>query len=189
MNTAVTQRKRADAVYGDGFQAISIDWNAVDREKAELIYSEAKQAKRDIIDTLNTLNSKAFQVLTLTLSLVTVTASAIAAGWHQLVPALQAGGLCFLGALITACLSSIASLWPRTVYNPTLEPQAYFSHDYYKKSFLTIIKGNILGAIEDIAVNRDSERKRGAWLKISFISLGAAIPASLAAFILILLLY
>ncbi len=175
---------RKTASPAKGFDFKEIDWSYVTPRKADFIYCEAKTVKRDIINNLNVLKETAFKLLTLALSLITVISSLIFPKWASVPKDIKAGAIGFCFFLLLAIFASILTLWPRRIANPTSAPNAYFTDNYYTRPFLNIILGNIVGASNDIAENRAIEEKRGFWLKVTFILLGASVPAGLISFLL-----
>ena len=175
--------KTKNKTAGDFFAAVQ--WDKVDERKAELIYHEAIDVQRENWDSLNVLNDKAFQLLSLALPLLTVIVSYLVTQWDKLARAVQIEGIAALIPAVIGVAALMASIWPRGVHQAAGEPKAYFSTDYYAHEYLEILHGNIRNLHNNIESNKRVRSIRACYLKMGLVALAASPASALLAFILL----
>lgn len=143
----------------------NIDWSQMDRGKSEFIYEEAKSFHQEITDSLNVMNDKSFQLIALTLPILTIIISYLTVNWGALENNVLISGFIFSLFLLMSLKALITAIWPRSISFYSAEPLSYFSTDYYKENYIDIIQGNTLLAFDNIEINHKTQKIREKWLK------------------------
>ena len=152
-----------------------IDWEIVDKEKAEFIYQEALEHHRGIIENNNKINDKALGLLSFTMPIMAALAGYFAISWGK-----ETGPL--FTTAITACIFLFVIMIllllivaPRGIFEGAGSPGAYFTADYYKRDMKGLYVGNIVDLQKSILHDRKILNIRGWFFRIAII-LCAAFP-------------
>ncbi len=167
----------------------AIDWNYVSREKAEMIYSDALKFHKEIMDSLNVMNSKAFQILTVAMPILTVVLGFLITQPENVSRKILVTAIVFSLSLMLSIIFLFMAVWPRDIRISGIEPLSYFATDYYKKKIEDIIYGNILLAFDTIEINHKARIKRARWLRAGLICFFYSPIAAGIAFLSILLIF
>lgn len=124
------------------------DWSKVDMDKAEFIYREAQMVSREVIQSHNVLNDKAFRLLSLVATMLVTIGTALVSQWGGISIALQITGVVFLILATAAVVSFSCVVWPRDVQFSAAEPDAFFVDTYYRNSLRDILHGSIMTSVD-----------------------------------------
>jgi hypothetical protein len=174
----------------NSFDFSIVDWEKIDREKAEFIYTEALGRLDSIHQNNDGMTNKALGLLTLAVPLLAALTGFFAVLGGLSAPLLAASA-CAAAVLFATLIFLLLVLLPRGINPGRVEPVQYFMADYYKNNMENLFKGNIQSLQkmidEDLAilVSR-SNLFRVAILLFSAIpavsGIAAAITAALANF-------
>lgn len=178
--------KKKDAVLSSRFDWTGIDWSQVDERKADLIYSEARQLQAEVRESINSMNSKIFQMMAITISLITVCFSVFIINWATLSLLFRVSAGAFLFFLLIAAFAYIAAIWPKGIRYSVGGPSDYFTGNYYKNDNAEIVYGNIITAQENVTINKSVLKVRSrlfkAGLLFLFLAYASAVLPLYAAF-------
>jgi hypothetical protein len=125
------------------FSIIDIDWEKIDREKAEFIYDEALDRLDSIHQNNDGITTKALSLLTLMVPPFAALIGFFAVQWGGLSMPLFAASVCAAVILFATVIFLLLVLLPRGVNPGRVEPVQYFMDGYYKNNLEDILKGNI----------------------------------------------
>jgi hypothetical protein len=110
-----------------------IDWSRVDREKAEFFYKEAVEYNNRLMENINNLNSKAFSLLAIALSVLSAAIGFLLSFWGQ--DGKDVLSVILLSAsfgLIVTLILLLLAVFPRGVYLSGGAPRSFFTDNFYK---------------------------------------------------------
>jgi hypothetical protein len=146
-----------------------IDWDNIEHTKLQFFFSEAEEFNKNLLEDINRLNNKAFQLLTLAL-----TAVSVATGF--LLACLDKGQKNIIHALITACIGFgvatillFLSIFPRSVYTGKATPNIFFSGALYKCPMSKILADGIASYHKYMTGNYKVMRYRSFFLTAGII--------------------
>jgi hypothetical protein len=162
-----------------------VDWEKIDREKAEFIYAEALGRLDSIHQNNDGITNKALGLLTLAVPLLAALTGFFAARWGGLsVPSLAAS-VCAAAVLFATVILVLFVLLPRGVNPGRVEPARYFTDGYYKNNMEDIFKGNIQSLQKMIDEDLAILTSRGILFRAAILSFSAIpVVAGIAAAVL-----
>jgi magnesium-transporting ATPase (P-type) len=120
-----------------------INWSKIDREKAVFIYEEAKAILESFHENMESLTTKAFGLLTISLSIMTALVGFIVISWGNISPPLFAASICAIVFLLAILVVLLLIILPKGTKSAQMEPSSYFEDGYYLREMEDIYKGNI----------------------------------------------
>jgi hypothetical protein len=165
-----------------------IDWNRVDREKAEFFYNEAGGCNDRLVESINNLNSKAFSLLAVALPVQSAAVGFLIGIWEE--AGLQPKAVILLFAsfgLAAAVILLLLAVFPRSIYLSEGPPASYFTGDFYKADMLHLFSFGIASLNTYIQHNRKVEKYRARLLFAGMLALIATPIVTLAVFLIRLL--
>jgi len=161
-----------------------IEWDKIDREKAEFIYNEAVEHHKGIIENNNHINDKALGMLSFSMPIMTALAGYFAITWGKVSQSLFAAAVCAGLCLLIIVINLLLILIPRGINFAAGTPGAYFTGEYYKRDMREIFIGNITNLHNCIMQDRIVMNKRAYLFRIA-VTFCAILPVtSFLAFIL-----
>jgi hypothetical protein len=155
----------------------NIDWNTVDREKAEFIYREALAHHESIIADNNKINEKALGLLSFTMPIMSALAGCFAVIWGSVSLPLFVAAAAGCLSLFVIMILLLSIIVPRGIYPGTGSPGAFFTADYYKGDMRHLLIGNIITLQSSIIHDKKVMYIRGNILRV-VILLCAGFPAA-----------
>jgi hypothetical protein len=127
----------------NSFDFSIIDWEKIDREKAEFIYGEALGRLDSIHQNNDGITTKALSLLTLMVPPFAALIGFFAVQWGGLSTPLFTASVCAAVILFATVIFLLLVLLPRGVNSGRAGPGQYFMDGYYKNNMADIFKGNI----------------------------------------------
>lgn len=169
----------------DNIHFSKIEWEKIDREKAEFIYNEAIARLDSIHKSDEGITNKALNMLSFSLPILTALTAFFVLQWGSLSIPLLAMSVCFGIFLIAILVLLLLILIPKGISSAQGGPSAYFTDNYYLNSIENILKGNIqtlhLCINDDLAIQRSRANLfRGAVLLFAIFPLISAVVWAVA---------
>jgi len=122
-----------------------IDWQKIDREKAEFIYNEAIARLDSIHRNIDVITNKALSMLSFSVPVLSALTGYFFLQWGKLSAPLLAVSVCAASFLFAILVLLLLVLWPRGINSAQGEPSTYLNlkDNYYLNSLDNIFKGNI----------------------------------------------
>jgi hypothetical protein len=147
-----------------------VDWANMDYAKLQFFFKEVAEFNDSLLEDINHLNNKGFQLLALAL-----TAISVSVGF--LLTLLQNKPANIIGALATACVGLgvvtillFLAIFPRSVYRGKATPHIFFSGTLYKCPMPKILADGIASYHKYIAGNYKVMRYRSRFLTAAIIA-------------------
>lgn len=160
-----------------------VDWDKVGKEKAMFLFREAKENEHEVVDAINDLNRKAFNLLALALPLLIALGSALLSQWSVLESASRWAGSVMVAGLLGSATFLLVAIYPRKIAYVAGSPDTYFAKEFYKNSMLDIIHGSLISATERVDINDAILAYRGRFLTLGVATLLAVTPLAGVVFI------
>jgi hypothetical protein len=162
-----------------------IDWSKVGREKAEFFYNEAAGYNDRLIESINSLNGKAFSLLAVALPVMSAAAGFLLTIWNEVDkrPAAMIVLFASLG-LAAAVILLLLTVFPRSIYLSKAAPSSYFTGDFYKADMHHLFSFGIASLNTYIQHNRKIEKYRSRLLFAGTLALAAVPVVTLAVFLI-----
>ncbi|MDR3173012.1 MAG: hypothetical protein LBU19_02070 [Treponema sp.] len=151
----------------DSIDFRTIDWTAVDREKAEFIYRDALEFNRGILENINVINDKAMGLLSFTMPIMAALVGFFVVSWANTSASLFAAAVTACAALCLVLIFLLVVIVPYGIHSGTGSPMAYFTAEFYKGSMKALLIGNIMTLCDKITANQKILYLRGYLLKIA----------------------
>jgi hypothetical protein len=147
-----------------------IDWGNIDYAKLQFFFKEAVEFNDSLLEDINRLNNKGFQLLALALTAISVTTGFLLAF-------LENGRPDIIWALMTACIGLgvvtvllFLAIFPRSVYRGRATPNIFFSGTLYKSAMPKILADGIASYHAYITGNYKVMRYRSRFLTAAVIA-------------------
>ena len=121
----------------------TIEWETVDKDKAEFFYREATAKLNSIHKNIDSITNKAIGMLSFSLPVLTALTGYFVLQWGALSVPLIAASVCSTALLFAILVLLLFILLPMGLNSAQAGPKAYFQEGYYARSMEDIIKGNI----------------------------------------------
>ncbi|MDR1506339.1 MAG: hypothetical protein LBI67_04490 [Treponema sp.] len=165
-----------------------MDWSKVDREKAEFFYNEATDHNDRLLESINNLNSKAFSLLAIALSILSATAGFLLSIWNEADKRPIAVILLFASFCLTAAvILLLLAVFPRSIYLSKGKPSSYFTGDFYKADMPHLFSFGIASLNTYIQHNQKIENRRSRFLVAGTVAFIATPIVTIAVFLIRLL--
>jgi hypothetical protein len=162
-----------------------VDWDQIDREKAEFFRGEAVIFNNKVIEDINTLNDKIFKLLAFAFSVLSAATWFLISVWErQNSENVVAASICACACMFVVIVLLSAGIFPREIYRGEGSPLAYFSDDYYIRDMRAICAGSIIKLDKYINHNQNLMEHRGLFLRAGIIAFMLAPVFTLAFFFL-----
>jgi hypothetical protein len=159
----------------NSFDYSIIDWERIDREKAEFIYAEALGRLDSIHQNNDGMTNKALGLLTLAVPLLAALTGFFTVQWGGLSAPFLAASVCATAVLFATVIFLLLVLLPRGINPGRVEPIQYFTAGYYKNNMEDIFKGNIQSVQKMIDEDLAILNSRGKLFRVAIL-LFSAIP-------------
>jgi membrane protein implicated in regulation of membrane protease activity len=157
----------------NSFDFSVIDWEKIDREKAEFIYGEAIARLDSIHKNIDGITNKALGILSFTMPVLTALVGFFLVQWGNLSIAFFSASVCAVIFLFAMLVLLLLILLPRGVNSAQGEPETYFTDGYYLNNMDTIYKGNIQALHNSINEDRTILNIRGKLFRAAIVLLAA----------------
>jgi heme A synthase len=127
----------------NSFDFSAVDWEKIDREKAEFIYGEALGRLDSVHKNNDGMTNKALSLLTLAVPPFAALIGFFAVKWGSLSMPFFVASVCAVAILFATVIFLLLVLMPRSINPGRAEPAQYFMDDYYKNSMENIFRGNV----------------------------------------------
>jgi hypothetical protein len=163
-----------------------IDWQAVDGEKAALIYREGIAFNRGVLENINVINGKAMGLLSFTMPVMTALVGFFVVSWATTSLPIFAAAVTACSALFLVLIFLLTVIIPYGIHSGTGSPMAYFTAGYYKGDMRALLIGNIITLCERITANQKVLYMRGYLFKAAILVCAAFPILCLMVFLLFL---
>jgi hypothetical protein len=147
-----------------------IEWDVINISKLEFFFKEAEDYNDVLLNDINNLNNKAFQLLTVVFPAISAAAGFLLATWGK------EGKEPFIASLVVACVGLslivaflLLAVFPRNIYPGRITPNIAFAGNLYKASKFKLLADGIASYHSYIVSNNRVLRYRSF-----FITAGAA---------------
>jgi len=161
----------------------TVNWDTVDLVKAEFFYGESQTVLRELIDSHNVMNSKAFHLLALVGSIVVAIVSVALSRWEAATIDVRVASAVFVLGCLIAMTRLGKAIWPRDVPFSAGEPEAYFSTSLYAQGMLDILHSSIMTNSRQINSSHQAMLARKKALRSGLLWILASIASGITAFL------
>ena len=147
-----------------------IDWDSIDFEKLQFCFKEAVEANDALINGINKLNTKAFRLLTISVTILTALTGFLITIWDSPGKEILANTiLCASVAFSYITLLFIIVIFPRSISLGRATPETLFSNNNYRQPMKKHYADGIASYHKYIGQNRKVEAFRSGFLTAGMI--------------------
>jgi hypothetical protein len=142
-----------------------IEWNKINKEELQFFFNQAVEANDVILNGINNLNNKAFQLLTISIATLATLTGFILATWDKTGQKTIANTLiCASIGLSVVVVLFLIAVFPRTIYIGRATPETLFSRNLYKEPLARHYADGIASYHQYICYNKKIENFRSFFL-------------------------
>jgi hypothetical protein len=148
----------------------TVEWTAVDEEKAAFIYREALEFNRGLLENINVINDKAMGMLSFTMPVMAALVGFFVVSWANTSTPLFAASVTACSALFLVLVFLLAVIVPYGVRSGAGSPMAYFTAEFYKGNMRALLIGNIMTLCEKSTANQKILYRRGCLFRAAVLA-------------------